>query len=405
MLVRADPATDSISLLSFPRDMRVEIRCPGQTPFFDKITHAYAYCGPQGSLETVKGLTGVQINYLITVNFRGFRQIVDRLDGVWIDVDRRYFNDRGGPCGYATINLQPGLPAAHGTAGARLRALPAHRLRPVPRRASAAVREGVQGPDAGELRAARAPEGRQRDHEQRRGRAGRRQSTSTGAPSSRTRCSRTACREGACSRRGSRASRASPTSRPTPENITRAVETFTHPDVESSEKATAVALGEKLKQRVPGAARRRRITVLNGNGVTGRRRPPGYLLGQRSLRGRHAAERPSRERADASTTSARRSTSTRSRREARAARRRRSRTSSRSAEVKPLPTDDLAARERRDADRRRRADVPRQPRLGARSTRRRSGSARASCTAPNASIDDLRERRDARRRSRSWFRP
>ena len=28
MLVRADPATDSISLLSFPRDMRVEIRCP-----------------------------------------------------------------------------------------------------------------------------------------------------------------------------------------------------------------------------------------------------------------------------------------------------------------------------------------------------------------------------------------
>ena len=51
---------------------------------------------------------GVQINYLITVNFRGFRQIVDRLDGAWIDVDRRYFNDRGGPCGYATINLRPG---------------------------------------------------------------------------------------------------------------------------------------------------------------------------------------------------------------------------------------------------------------------------------------------------------
>ena len=34
------------------------------------------------------------------------------------------------------------------------------------------------------------------------------------------------------------------------ENITRAVQTFTHPDVESSEKATAVALGEKLKQRL-----------------------------------------------------------------------------------------------------------------------------------------------------------
>ena len=44
----------------------------------------------------------------MTVNFRGFRQIVDRLGGVWMDVDRRYYNDQGGPYGYATINLQPG---------------------------------------------------------------------------------------------------------------------------------------------------------------------------------------------------------------------------------------------------------------------------------------------------------
>ena len=108
MLVRADPSTDSISLLSFPRDMRVEIRCPGRQPYFDKIAHAYQECGPQGSLNTVKALTGLQVNYLITVNFRGFRQIVDRLGGAWIDVDRRYFNDRSGPSGYATINLRPG---------------------------------------------------------------------------------------------------------------------------------------------------------------------------------------------------------------------------------------------------------------------------------------------------------
>jgi anionic cell wall polymer biosynthesis LytR-Cps2A-Psr (LCP) family protein len=81
MLVRADPATDSISLLSFPRDMRVEIRCPDRTAFFDKIAHAYSYCGPQGSLNTVKALTGIPVNYLITDNFRGFRQNNDRLDG------------------------------------------------------------------------------------------------------------------------------------------------------------------------------------------------------------------------------------------------------------------------------------------------------------------------------------
>jgi hypothetical protein len=64
-------------------------------------------------------------------------------------------------------------------------------------------------------------------------------------------------------------------------NISRAVETFTHPDVESSDKATAVALGEKLKRSAP-APRNTTITVLNGNGVTGSASTAGYLLGQRS---------------------------------------------------------------------------------------------------------------------------
>ena len=31
---------------------------PGRTPFFDKINAAYATCGPQGSLQTVRALTG-----------------------------------------------------------------------------------------------------------------------------------------------------------------------------------------------------------------------------------------------------------------------------------------------------------------------------------------------------------
>ena len=63
-------------------------------------------------------------------------------------------------------------------------------------------------------------------------------------------------------------------------NVTRAVQTFTHPDVESSEKATAVALGEKLKKKtlVP---RDTTITVLNGNGVTGSASSAGFLLGER----------------------------------------------------------------------------------------------------------------------------
>ena len=108
MLMRADPNTNSITLLSFPRDLNVEVRCPNGGASIGKINSAYAFCGPAGTLETVRNLTGLKIHYLITVNFQGFRDIVDKLGGVWIDVDRRYFNDnqQGGDT-YATINLGP----------------------------------------------------------------------------------------------------------------------------------------------------------------------------------------------------------------------------------------------------------------------------------------------------------
>jgi LCP family protein required for cell wall assembly len=110
MLLRADPQTDTISMLSFPRDLVVEIQCPGSV-FTSKINAAYSTCGAKGALDTIRNLTGLPINYLITVNFSGFKRIVNTLGGVWVDVDRRYYNDNAGVSpgyGYAKINLQPG---------------------------------------------------------------------------------------------------------------------------------------------------------------------------------------------------------------------------------------------------------------------------------------------------------
>jgi LCP family protein required for cell wall assembly len=110
MLLRADPHLHAISMLSFPRDLLTTIRCPGQAPYQDKINAAYSDCGARGTVQTVKALTGLPINYLITVNFSGFREIVDHLGGVWLDVDHRYLNTNGGRTydTYATINLWPG---------------------------------------------------------------------------------------------------------------------------------------------------------------------------------------------------------------------------------------------------------------------------------------------------------
>ena len=63
-----------------------------------------------GSLDTVKQLTGIPINYLITVNFHGFKEIVDKLGGIWLDVDRRYYHVNNGTAAenYANINIEPG---------------------------------------------------------------------------------------------------------------------------------------------------------------------------------------------------------------------------------------------------------------------------------------------------------
>jgi LCP family protein required for cell wall assembly len=116
MLLRADPTTNSISMLSFPRDLTTQLWCGDKIIGTDRINGAYSACGSKGALETVKHLTGLPINYLITVNFTGFRQIVDRIGGVWIDVDRRYYNHNTGTSStnFADINLSPGYQKLNG---------------------------------------------------------------------------------------------------------------------------------------------------------------------------------------------------------------------------------------------------------------------------------------------------
>ena len=109
LLVRVDPRLRTISMLSFPRDLRVELApCKGSPARVGRINEAYTDCGTRGALRTVRQLTGIPVNYFITVNFRGFIKIVNDLGGVYMDVDRRYFNDKSGPGGYAKIDLHAG---------------------------------------------------------------------------------------------------------------------------------------------------------------------------------------------------------------------------------------------------------------------------------------------------------
>jgi LCP family protein required for cell wall assembly len=115
ILVRADPSTKSLSMLSFPRDLIATIKCPGHPDTQDRINAAFSFCGTLGSVETVRTLTGLPINYFITVDFRGFMELVNNLGGVWLDIDHRYLCDPSNCPGVSTINLLPGYQRVNAT--------------------------------------------------------------------------------------------------------------------------------------------------------------------------------------------------------------------------------------------------------------------------------------------------
>lgn len=106
ILLRLDPHRHSLTVLSMPRDMRVAI--PGHG--FDKLNAAYSFGGANLALETVRQTMNVKINYLVTVDFSGFRRIVDHVGCVYTDVERRYFNQNGQPGSgdYSNIDLKAG---------------------------------------------------------------------------------------------------------------------------------------------------------------------------------------------------------------------------------------------------------------------------------------------------------
>jgi len=104
IVVRLDPDKNATAVMSIPRDLKVEI--PGHGT--GKINTAFALGGPRLSVRTVKALLNIPISHVVNVNFNGFQRAVNRLGCVFVDIDRRYFNDRGGPGGYATIDLKPG---------------------------------------------------------------------------------------------------------------------------------------------------------------------------------------------------------------------------------------------------------------------------------------------------------
>ena len=288
MLIRADPQRKTLSLLSFPRDLLVPIYCPdqGNVPSrTDRINSAYASCGARGTVDTVRHLTGLPINYVITVDFHGFKKVVNSLGGVWMDIDRRYFNKNTGASynDFANINLQPGYQLLSGGAAlefVRFRhtdsdvyrlARQQEFVRAMKQQATknlsitnianivndivdnvtlTAGGHKVSGPDVvnwgffakglpgGHVFQPRIPQGDL---------SGYAELTASSAV------------------------------------IQQTVAEFENPDAGSSKAANAAALGQKIKQKTPPPASVT-MTVVNGNGVAGAAANASYLLAQRGYK-------------------------------------------------------------------------------------------------------------------------
>jgi LCP family protein required for cell wall assembly len=84
MLVRTDPGRGRIAYLSLPRDLRVDV--PGYG--FRKITEATQLGGAPLAIATVREFTGLEVNHVVTVNFDAFKQTIDAVGGVTVDVPR-----------------------------------------------------------------------------------------------------------------------------------------------------------------------------------------------------------------------------------------------------------------------------------------------------------------------------
>lgn len=81
MVMTLKPETNSMQLISIPRDTRTLIVGKG---FDDKINHAYAFGGEAMSIATVENFLDIEIDYHVSLNMTGLEQLIDELGGITV---------------------------------------------------------------------------------------------------------------------------------------------------------------------------------------------------------------------------------------------------------------------------------------------------------------------------------
>lgn len=111
MLASVDTEKKLVSILSIPRDTRVRI--PGHG--YEKINSATLYGGPSLAMRTISELLGIRVNSYVMMDYHGFKEIVDSLGGVTMDVKERMYHHDPQDGGAYTIDLRPGVQRLDGS--------------------------------------------------------------------------------------------------------------------------------------------------------------------------------------------------------------------------------------------------------------------------------------------------
>jgi LCP family protein required for cell wall assembly len=99
MILTLDPKTGSAGMLSLPRDMLVSVPMLTDTVKVNTVyvigeIRNYPGGGPELLRDTVSELIGYPVDYYVRVNFEGFRQIIDLIGGVDIEVPTEIRDDK-----------------------------------------------------------------------------------------------------------------------------------------------------------------------------------------------------------------------------------------------------------------------------------------------------------------------
>ncbi len=121
IVVTINPNTDQMTMTTVPRDTRIEFSAEeaGQYPGFHKINAAYTYGSIYDyganklTVEKVEQLLDIPIDEYVTVNFDGFRDIVDALGGVTVDIKEPFW-EKNFYVGGEKIYFEEGLSKLNG---------------------------------------------------------------------------------------------------------------------------------------------------------------------------------------------------------------------------------------------------------------------------------------------------